>query len=83
MLKGTDTDKMGTSEILGSSLGVRSVSRCREGGLIIYALFDDLPNIVCLYKENDGRDLAFELRSGFGLPLVKVSGGNHDACIYD
>jgi len=47
MLKGTDTDKMGTPEILGSSLGVRSVSKCREGGLIRYALFDDLLNVAC------------------------------------
>ena len=65
MLKGTDTDRMGTSEMYGSSLGVRSVSKCREGrGLIRYGLFDELLDVVRPYEEDDARDPFFELRSG-------------------
>jgi hypothetical protein len=65
VLKGTDTDKMGISEIFGSSLGARSVSKSREGGLIRCAPFDELLGVVCLHEENDARDLFFELSGGF------------------
>ena len=65
MLKGTDTDRMGMSEIFGSSLGARSVSKRREGRLIRCALFKEPLDGLCLYKEDDARDLSFELSSGF------------------
>ena len=64
ILKGTDTDRMGTSEIFGSSLGGRSVLK-RRGGLIRYVLFDKLVGVVRLYEEDNARDLGFELSSGF------------------
>lgn len=66
ILKGTDTDRMGMSEIFGPSLGTGSVSEIvvREGA-IRDALFDELLDAVCLYKEYDARDLVFQLRGGF------------------
>jgi len=81
-LKGTDTDRMGTSEIFGSSLGARSAPGVSRG-LIRYALFDELVDMGRFYDEDNAGDLASEFSGGFRVPLAEVGRGNHDACIYD